>query len=215
MISLSKETYDLKHLAPLSQAKIKCVLFDKVLASDNYPSVTIDNVQTAYNAITHLIKKGHQNILGIFGSPSFTISNERIEGYEKAMKDNNLPILRENIISVEKDADLDIILPPILNHNKSISAIFTMSDELLAKSLYQINRLGLSIPNDISIVSISDGVFPYLSHPQITHIKDSGSKMGKNAAKFLIELLTESNTNSNLIIPTKIVDLASVLDKNQ
>ena len=116
-------------------------------------------------------------------------SNERIKGYERAMNEHHLPILKENIISVEKATDLDIILPPILNHNKNITAIFTMSDELLAKSLYQVNRLGLSIPKDISIMSISDGIYPYLSHPQITHIKDSGNKMGKNAAKLLIQLI--------------------------
>lgn len=213
LISLSKETNDLKHLEPLKKAKINCVLLDKVLVSDIYPSVTIDNTQSCHNAISYLINRGHKNILGIFGSSNFTISSERIAGYERAMQENNLPILRENIISVEKSTDLDIILPPILNHNKSISAIFTMSDELLAKSLYQVNRLGLSIPSDISIISISDGVYPYLSHPQITHIKDSGRKMGKNAAKFLIELISGTNHNSKLTIPTKIVALASVLNK--
>lgn len=214
LISLSKETTHLTHLKSLLQAKIKCVLLDKIINSKDFPSVTIDNNYTCYDAISFLIKKGHHNILGIFGSTNFTISSERIKGYVKAMKDNHLPSLKENIISVEKATDLDIILPPILNHNKNITAIFTMSDELLAKSLYQINRLGLSIPNDISIVSISDGVFPYLSNPQITHIKDSGSKMGKNAAKFLIELITGTNKNSNRFIPTKLVELASVLDKS-
>ncbi|MFK7947034.1 MAG: LacI family DNA-binding transcriptional regulator [Saprospiraceae bacterium] len=213
LISISKKTYDLNHLKPLAQAKVKCILLDKVLKSDVHSSVTIDNIQASYNAIAHLIKKGHQNILGIFGNPNFSISNERIKGYEEAMIKHNLPILKENIISVEKATDLDIILPPILNHNKNITAIFTMSDELLAKSLYQVNKLGLSIPNDISVISISDGIFPYLSNPQITHIKDSGGKMGKSAAKFLIELIAGTNKNSNLIIPTKLVELASVLDK--
>jgi len=45
MISLSKESKDIKHLEPFLQVGIECVLFDKTLANDHFPTVTIDNVQ--------------------------------------------------------------------------------------------------------------------------------------------------------------------------
>lgn len=214
LISLSKETYDINHLSPFIKAKIDCVLLDKVLANEQFPSVTIDGTGASNKAVSHMIKKGHRTILGLFANPNLMISQQRMKGYEKAMKDNDIPLLEENIISVDKSDDLDFILPPILNHNKKLTAIFTMSDELLVKSLYHIKRLGLSIPDDISIVSISDGVYPYLSHPQITHIKDSGSKMGKTAANFLLECIVEQNkkSNRNLIVSTKIVELESILE---
>ncbi|MFK8101497.1 MAG: LacI family DNA-binding transcriptional regulator [Saprospiraceae bacterium] len=212
LISLSKETYDLNHLEPLTNANIKCVLLDKALENEDFPAVTIDSTQASYQAISHLIEKGHQNILAIFGNPNFNISQERIKGYEKALTEHGIPILKENIISVDKSADLDFILPPILNHNKKITAIFTMSDELLAKSLYHINALGLSIPEDIAIISISDGEYPYLTYPQISHVKDSGSKMGKNACNFLLEAISEPTKlrPSELLVSTKLIKLQSV-----
>lgn len=216
LISLSKETKDLNHLEPLIKANIKCVLLDKALESESFPSVTIDSTDASYQAVSHLIKKGHQNILGVFGNPNFSISQERIKGYKKALKEHNLPILKENIISVDKSTDIDFIFPTILQHNKSISAVFTMSDELLAKSLYHINKIGLSIPKDLSIITISDGVYPYLMHPQITHVKDSGAKMGENAAKFLLSSITETseNVSSRSIVSTKLVKLESVSSRN-
>lgn len=217
LISLSKETQNLNHLEALTKSDIKCVLLDKALENEQYPAVTIDSTDASYQAVSYLIQKGHQHILGVFGNPNFNITQERIKGYEKAMKENNLPILKENIISVNNSSDLDFILPPILNHNKNISAIFTMSDELLAKSLYHTNTLGLSVPHDISIISISDGVYPYLAYPKITHIKDSGSKMGRNACKFLLNTIAESSKKmgSGLLISTKLVELDSVLNKTQ
>jgi len=216
LISLSKETYNLSHLEPLKKANIKCVLLDKVLDNEGYPSVTIDSAEASNQAISYLIQKGHQNILGIFGNPHFSISQERISGYERAMQKNNIPILKENIIAVDKSADLDYILPPILKHNKKITAIFTMSDELLVKSLYHINTLGISIPKDISVISISDGVYPYLTHPQISHIKDSGSKMGRTACKLLLDSVSEpsKNVDSGILVSTKLVELNSILDKS-
>lgn len=215
LISLSKETYDLGHLEVFVKSEIQCVLLDKIIENEQFPAVTIDNIEASYQAISHLIEKGHQNILGVFGNPNFNISKERIKGYEKAMQKYNLPLLKENIISVDKSTELDFILPAILKHNKSISAIFTMSDELLVKSLYHINALGLSIPKDISIVSISDGNYPYLVHPQVSHVKDSGSKMGKVASKFLLNCIAESSKDlySDLLVPTKLVELSSVFDR--
>ncbi len=68
------------------------------------------------------------------------------------------------------------------------------------------------IPDDISIISISDGQFPHIMYPKITHLKDSGSKMGKRASSFLLELLkkNEPPINTNIYISTKIVELDSV-----
>lgn len=212
LISLSKETYSLEHLEPLAQADIKCVLLDKTLDAGQYPTVTIDSTGASYQATAHLIEKGHQNILGVFGNPGFNITQERIKGFEKALAEHQLPVPKENIISVAQSADLDFILPPIFNHNNKITALFTMSDELLAKSLYHINALGLSIPSDIAVVSISDGVYPYLTYPQISHVKDSGSKMGRMAGKFLLQAIAEpgGHRETGLLIGTKLVELGSV-----
>ncbi len=212
LISLSKDTYNLNHLEPLIKANIKCVLLDKALEDVHFPTVTIDSAEASYQATSYLIGKGHQNILGVFGTPNFTITQERIKGYKKALEENKIPVLQENIISVDKSTDLDFILPPIFNHNKKISAVFTMSDELLTKSLYHINILGLSIPKDISIVSISDGVYPYLTYPQISHVKDSGSKMGRTACKLLLNSIADSSKNpgSGMVVSTKLVELGSV-----
>lgn len=211
LISLSKDTRSLDHLMPLKKAGIKCVLYDKIIENDEFPTVTIDNTLASENAVSYLINKGHQHILGLFDNPNLSISQERIKGFVKAMEDNNVKVETENIISVNKSSDLDYILPPILKHNHQISAIFTMTDELLAKSHYHISAIGLSIPDSIAIVSISDGIYPYLTHPKITHIKDSGSKMGRTACQLLIKCINEPEEAlpKALIVSTKLVKLES------
>lgn len=220
MISLSKEANDLTHLQPLVNANIKCLLLDKVMSNPKHPSVSIDSAEASYKAVSHLIKKGHRQILGVFGSPKLEISQRRIEGFHRAMADHRIGVLDENVICVEKSKDLDLILPPILKHNTGLTSIFTMSDELLAKSLYQVSALGLSVPGDLSIVSISDGDYPYLTFPQTTHVKDSGRKMGRTACRLLLQQITEpvpkgglaEGDDVSLTVDTKLVELHSVAD---
>jgi len=212
LISLSKETNNLSHLESVKKAEIECVLLDRTLENNFFPAVTIDSAEASFKAISTLIEKGRKNILGIFADPKLKTTQERLLGYKKALRENNIPILNENIISVEKSSDLDFILPTVFNYNKKLNAIFTMTDELLARSLYHINSIGLSIPSDISVITISDGVYPHLTYPKITHIKDSGAKMGKSACSFLLDAISNKSANikSGLIVSTKLVELDSI-----
>lgn len=212
LISLSKETTDLSHLAPLKASEIECVLLDKALEDSSFPTVTIDNVKASYETISYLIEKGHKNILGIFGNPNYQISKDRIKGYRKALTAHQIPVLEENIISVDKKDDLDFILPPILHHNHQLTAIFTMSDELLAKSFSLTRSLGKEVPKDIAIISISDGSYPYLTYPKITHMKDSGKLMGKEACNFLIDKINKTGNAhlDRMVLETVLVELGSV-----
>ncbi len=212
LISLTKETTDLDHLAPLKASEIECILLDKTLDNDQFPTVTIDNVAASYKMVSHLIQKGHKNILGVFGTPNYQISKDRVKGYKKAIKEHQLPLILENIILVNKKEDLDFILPPILNYNHQLTAIFTMSDELLAKSFSLTRSLGKEVPKDIAIAAISDGGYPYLTHPKITHMKDSGKLMGLKACTFLIDKINKTGDFEldRMILETVLVELDSV-----
>jgi LacI family transcriptional regulator len=221
LISLSKETQNLEHLQPVFKSEIACVQIDKTLENEFYPAVTINNVAASYNAVSYLLQKGHRNILGIFGNPNYSISKDRKQGYIKAMNDHNVVFPQENLITVDNSSDLDFIMPPILKHNlnlsasqaeKAITAIFTMSDELLAKSNYLINSLGIKVPEQLSVISISDGVYPHLNFPKVTHVKDAGVKMGETACRLLLDIINGNSKKSDggVYVDTKLVELDSV-----
>lgn len=213
ILCLSKETHHLDFALRLKKADIPCVLIDKTIDNSVFPTVTIDNIETSYEATQHLIEKGHKSILGVFGSLNYTISKERVSGFLKAIDQKRLKKSENIILSVEKSEDLESKLPEMMAQHH-FTALYTMSDELLAKCVYIIQKLGYTIPNDISIISISDGVYPYLVHPNITHMKDSGNKLGKLAAKTLLELIQNPKLKleKHHIVETKLVALDSVSD---
>lgn len=212
LISLSSETKNIDHLESLDLASIKTVVLDKILPTKPIPSVSIDNIDAAFKAVDLLISNGHKKILGIFGNSDLSISKKRIEGFIKAMKNNHLEVNKNHIISINNINELDSILPVILNYDKEITAVFTMSDEILAKTYHHILACGLTIDEDISLISISDGIFPYLTYPKISYIKDSGSKMGKVATNLIIQLIENPNqvVDKNITLSTKLIMLDSV-----
>ena len=56
-------------------------------------------------------------------------------------------------------------------------------------------------------------MYPYLVYPQVTHILDSGSKMGEIASKLLLEsiIYNKKKQDYSIVVSTKLVELDSVL----
>ena len=69
------------------------------------------------------------------------------------------------------------------------TAIFTMSDTLLVHTYQVINNLGFKIPDDISLISISDGGAPNYVYPKVTHLFHSGFEVGHKASNLLFNII--------------------------
>jgi Transcriptional regulators len=207
MISVTVNTnlYSMGHLKELTLANIKCVMYDRIIPETDFTSITIDNQLTAKKGVDILLKQGHLNILGIFANPSLAITQQRIKGYKKAFRDLGLTPNPDHIITVNRAGLLDNILPVLLSNN-TFSSIFTMTDELLYFTTNNLRKLNISIPDDLSVVSISDGIFPNHYYPRITYIEDSGKKMGQAVLHELIENINHpSKEKHKNQLPTKIV----------
>ncbi|MDF1694629.1 MAG: LacI family DNA-binding transcriptional regulator [Saprospiraceae bacterium] len=212
LISLSSKTKSIDHLKKLTDFGIQTVLLDRIISNEIYYSVISDSFGSGYKAIQYLADQGHRNILGLFGNPNLSITQLRKEGFQKAITDFGLDSDVVRSATVGKVKELDRILPEIINTHPDITAIFMMSDEMLARTHYILNKLGKKIFQDISLIAISDGEFPFLLHPNVTFIKDSGKKMGKKTIRLLLDLIEGKSivAKKSTLIKTKLVKLDSV-----
>ena len=81
------------------------VALDRKVVGLHVPSVTIDNVNGSFEAVTYLIEKGHTNIGIIAGSTGIMTSDHRLEGYCKALDQKGLQINEEYICYGEFPAE--------------------------------------------------------------------------------------------------------------
>lgn len=216
LISLSSQTKSIDHLSKLSDFDITTVLIDRTIQNDKFHSIISDSYGSGYKAVTHLLEKGHRNILGLFGNPSLSITSLRISGFKQAIQNYNLDLNQCPIVTANNVKSIDKLLPELLEVKKEITAIFMMSDEMLARTHYNLYRLGIVPYEDISLIAISDGSFPYILHPNISFVKDSGTKLGKRTVRYLIDLIEgkKNNPKKRTILKTKLVELDSVKDIN-
>jgi len=214
LISLSSETKDIMHLNRLKDFGINTVLLDRIISNKEFHFVVSDSFGSSYKAISHFIEKGHHKILGLFGNPNLRITKQRISGFKQAILDYGMEVENSLIITVKDAKKIDSILSVIITENPDITGIFAMSDELLARTYYNLNKIGKKIRDDISLIAISDGEYPYILHPNVTFVKDSGSKMGKKTIQVLIDLIEgrSPKIKRKTLLKTKLVELNSVKD---
>ncbi len=91
LISLSNLTNKYHHLKKIQEHNIPVVLFDKISKSFKCSKVVIDDRAAAYEAVMHLLEKGHERIAHFRGGLNPQNSIDRFLGYKKALNDNGIP----------------------------------------------------------------------------------------------------------------------------
>lgn len=179
----------------------------------------IDNIRynrfdAAVEAIEYLIKCGHQKI-GYIGSnitPDNLKNVGRFEAYNRVMKLNNLPINPKWIIDSKWQKDIcynETI--KLLKSEDRPTAIFAASDHMAIVAISAINSLGLKVPNDVSIVAISDIMESAYVTPPLTTISVPQKEMGKLATEVLLQRINGDTTiKKQIFVPTKLVVRNSV-----
>ena len=211
LVVLSSETTDLQHLDVLHEFGIPVVLLDRTIETTKYTTITIDDEQAGREAATYLMDHGHTRMIGVFGDQRQRISSMRLQGFRRAHAERGVPLAESQVLRVTMAADLEQQLDDAFAAHPDLTAIFTMTDELLVRTHYLLSRRGVRIPEDVSLISISDGQAPSFLHPNVTHLRHSGVEVGERTAHLLIGMIEHnSDAMMDVRIRTTLVELGSV-----
>ena len=191
IMSLSKETQfkgDFHHINEVISQGMPVVMFDRVSNEVYCDKVIIDDKMAAYDAVLHLIKLGKRKIALVSTVDYVSVGKLRTDGYTKALLDNNLDFNENLIIKIEDIENCEIKIAKLLE-DRAIDAILAVN-ELFAVTIIKLaSKLGLRVPDDLSIIAFTDGIISQYSTPTITTVSQNGEKMGQKAAKMLIDRL--------------------------
>lgn len=212
IMSLSKETQlkkDFHHIAEVINQGMPVVMFDRVTNDILCDKVIIDDNLAAYEAVQNLIDKGFKKIALITTVDYVSVGKLRTDGYIKALKTNNMTVDPKLILKIE---DIDICDHQIeeLITNNEIDAVFAVNELFAVTAIKAGKKIGLKIPEDISVIGFTDGIISKYSSPSITTVSQNGIKMGGKAAKMLIERL-ESEEEEEEHYKTEVIETHLVL----
>jgi LacI family transcriptional regulator len=142
-------------------------------------------------ATRHLIDLGHTRI-GLISGPGFASSARlRREGFQDAMAEAGLDIQPEWIVDssfgIESGAEA---ADTLLRLNPRPTAIFAVNDNTAIGALSVIQRLGLSVPQDVSVVGYNDIPLVSLLPIPLSTVRVPFNQIAGTALELLMEPMT-------------------------
>ena len=213
IISIAKETQikqDYSHFFKTMNMGIKLTMFDRVTDAVACDKVVVNDFQGAYNATKFFVKSGCKNIALLSFISETSVGKLRIEGYKKALLDNDIDINKNLLLEVkEHDVDETETLLTLTLGSRKVDAILCLEETSAAIALDTIKRLGYEIPNDISIIAFTNGIITKYTTPKITTVSQHGVFMGEQSMKFLLkrieENVTEEKQYTTKVIKTSLI----------
>jgi LacI family transcriptional regulator len=180
-----------KEIAEMVENGKKIVLFDKTFSSKLTDTVMINNRQSMYSGVEHLIKRGYTNIGLVAMALDKPSREERIIGYKNVIADYSL---KANVYTVPfkvqyKEYVADIL--KVLKDHKKLDAIVFGTNYLGVAGLEAINKLKLRIPHDIAVMSFDDHDLFRIHKPAISVIAQPIEEIAQTVIDTLLSKLTD------------------------
>lgn len=179
----------------------------------NISSVEIDDMQSAYNLATHLIKNGHKNIACIAGKKDNIHTLRRLEGLKKALADNGLSLKDENLQYGDWKSDSGYEAAKVLFQNPTdITAIFCFNDIMAAGAYGYLNDSQTRSTEDISIVGFDNRTVSSFLKPALTTMKIPLYDIGRKSGELVLNKIDKNETKGKqeCLISCELIERKSV-----
>ena len=155
-------------------------------------AVSMDDIRASRDGTQYLIEKGHKRIGGIF-LLDLTAGVDRHQGYREALIESGVEYDRRLIFSFHHSADNLAVARKAIDYFFSLpksvqpSALIFYSEEIAVQAYSVLNRRGLQIPDDISLISFNDMETASVVDPPLTTFAHPKYKIGVWAAEMIVE----------------------------
>lgn len=169
--------------------------------------IATDDVQGAFSATMHLIRKGHRRILFINGPDYVSSAKERFAGYKRAFLEAGVKI-DESLIKEggTKMEDGYRIMEEELKKAPDFTAVFAYSDFVALGVIKALNKNHLRVPQDMAVVGYDDIEIAAFLEVPLTTVRIPKYELGAEGFKLLKRKMADNTASvQKVILPTELV----------
>jgi DNA-binding LacI/PurR family transcriptional regulator len=197
---------DHEHYHRLHDRGLPAVLVNAAIEDLGFPRVSVDDGHAVDQAYGHLSSLGHERIGLLLGPSDHAPSNRKLAEFEVAVtaggRSVTSDLVERAIFSLEggRAGGTRLI-------RDGITAMICASDVLALGAVRGARRLGLSVPEDVSVVGFDDSQFMNCTDPPLTTVRQPIVAMGNAAVALLVTQVSGSEvpTEEMLFEPELVV----------
>jgi len=165
--------------------------------------IDCDSKPESMRAVQYLISLGHRRIAIATHSSPDRDHADRLEGYREAMAKHDLAVPREMIYRYPATlASGATIVKMAMSAAIRPTAIYFADWALAVGGIKAAHKMGVRIPDDLSIVGFDDTNMRQAVHPTLTAVCQNAEQLGTEAGLRLTELIAgRSDTQFRVTLP--------------
>ena len=198
-----------------------CVLLTgsaRELGFDNLSSLTTDDEEAAFQAVSYLLDRGHRAIGVLGGSRPLTqIGLRRLAGLERAFRGRGLTFdleRRREPCRYDLEGGYEAARR-LMERCPELTALFTMSDVTAIGAVRALGDLGLRVPEDVSVMGYDGIPMARYCVPRLTTICQDTGLMARRGVELLLERMDRGGPPVYETAPFRLQEGESVADLRQ
>jgi len=204
-------------LIQLHTKQFPVVIVDRAFREISIPSVYHDHLHGAAELTANLIGRGHRRIGFVSEEFRGVMSREdRFNGYTQAFLDASLSLDLSlvHMLGAQRGGlahETENALDGFIAGNRDMTAVVCSNDYVALAVMQSAYRLGIAVPEELSVVGFTDFTFAGLLPVPLTTVEKTAPELGVAAAEMLAGLVADPSVRrSSLVIPTRLKERDSV-----
>jgi len=166
------------------------IIFLTMEPREGIPVVSVDNYSGAVSAVRHLIDQGCTRIGHIAGPVEWWEAQQRIRGWETALREAGLPAESRQCVSGNwSSASGEMAFQRRLDQFPEMDAVFAGNDQMALSLLQVASRMAMRVPQDLAVVGFDHlAESPYFQ-PSLSTIRTDQKQVGELAVQELVRMI--------------------------
>lgn len=179
-------------------------------------AVDCDNAAGAADAVNTLCDMGHKRFLLLGAPQNLSNARDRIEGATQALAERGIPVEPEDCVIARDSLALDDASAAALRARLIApdrpTAVVAGGFYLALAAMHTIREVGLSIPDDISVVGFDDPVAAAMLNPPLTTVRQPLELMAETAYERVCKAIAERHNGSSeqVNLPAEFIQRESI-----
>lgn len=185
----------------LLQHDIPVVLLDREVPGIECDTILGDSRSGAEQMVEHLIALGHRRIAFVNGPLNVSTSRLRLEGYQAALRQHQLPFDEKLIVEVEyQHALASPIAARLLDQDPPPTAVFAANNFLALGAIRAFRERGIRVPEDISVCCFDELEAGFVVDPFMTVMAQPAYEFGASGMELLLERIQNKDAERRTIV---------------
>jgi LacI family transcriptional regulator len=197
IIFLSTSLYmDDGYLLQLPPPAPPMVLINRATVYDRFDHINWDNICVTMTVVEYLVELGHRRIAHLRGPVNRRAAEERLRGYQLALEQHGLEYREDYVqpgdFTASPEAQQATLA--LLDLSPRPTAILAANDIVAAAVQRTVQRAGLRVPQDMTVVGVDDQPLCTYLNPALTTVRFPIIEAGKLAVQMLLDRIAGQRT---------------------